>query len=120
MDITLYRQARADGGVRTGIDGDGATLLERFEPGADDSDPALVWFVDVLFRDVPLEDPAPDAAREFLRRQGPAVTPRLVQIADDELAAGVDLQQPLWRTVPDVNGVKAEVVASGARRLAAR
>jgi len=38
--ITFFRQARNDGGVRTGIEVEGQTVLSRFE-GEEADDPAL-------------------------------------------------------------------------------
>jgi len=45
--ITFYRQARRDGGIRTGIEIDQNTVLMRFDRGRKESDPALLWCVDV-------------------------------------------------------------------------
>ena len=45
--LNFFRQARVDGGIRTGIDIDGTTGIDRLERGTGEDDPALTWFVDL-------------------------------------------------------------------------
>ncbi len=44
--LVFYRQAREDGGVRTGIDVDGWSI-DHFQEGGGEPDPALRWFIDL-------------------------------------------------------------------------
>jgi hypothetical protein len=45
--LTFYRQKRIDGGIRMGLELDQETLFEEFEEGGPESDPVLVWYVDL-------------------------------------------------------------------------
>lgn len=45
--IEIYRQQRADGGIRTGLEVGGEQLLQSFEPGKGEPDPAIEWYVDI-------------------------------------------------------------------------
>jgi hypothetical protein len=46
--IGFFRQARFDRAVRSGVTVDGATVLHLFEPGDEDVNPAILWFVDFV------------------------------------------------------------------------
>ena len=97
--LTFFRQARADGGVRTGIDVDGATL-DHLEGGTND-DPALSWFVDVRFdgQDVPADLAQ---AQQWLREKETLVR-RAYEVLGRRLQVGLD---------PDVMPVQCEVPGS--------
>jgi hypothetical protein len=45
--IRFYRQERYDGGLRTGFGIDNQPALEEFQAGQGESDPALLWYVDL-------------------------------------------------------------------------
>jgi hypothetical protein len=116
--ITFFRQARRDGGVRTGIDIDDHTVLSRFEPGRRDEDPALLWYVDVrctgprLPRDV-------DAARQWLIRHGPQIREALDALAD-QVPEGLDPSEWPLQTTKRLSGATITVACSAVRRLEAR
>lgn len=121
--LTFYRQARADGGLRTGVDLDGMTLLEAFEPGGADHDPTLLWYVDLRGEgdDLPAE---PEAAQAWLRENAAAIRSGLAACAD-ELAVGLDLSAddvlPYQRNLPELpDGSRWQVVVSAIRRPEAR
>jgi hypothetical protein len=117
--LTFYRQARRDGGVRTGIDIDDDTVLVRFDPGREDSDPALLWYVDVRCRAARLPRDA-DAAREWLLRQAKTVKRLLDGLADD-VPAGADPDQwPLLKEARVNPGVTITVACSAMRRAEAQ
>lgn len=114
--ITFYRQERADGGTRTGIDVEGYTVLEWFKEGPDEGDPALVWYLDVRCIGETLPT-SPDEARHwFLARS------RLIRDALDSLAAdlgtGIDVGPwPVQRQISGAPpGVEMMVVCSAVRR----
>ncbi|CAN5870165.1 hypothetical protein BH23PLA1_BH23PLA1_02150 [soil metagenome] len=46
-ELIFYRQARIDGGLRTGIELNGQTLAERFENESSEPDPVLIWYVEL-------------------------------------------------------------------------
>ena len=64
-NLTFYRQARIDGGIRTGIELDGDTVFEHFEEGGPEPDPTLLWFVDLRCQGPGLPDD-PRQARDWL------------------------------------------------------
>lgn len=116
--ITFYRQSRRDGGVRTGIEIDGDTVLSRFDEGSSDVDPAIVWYVDVKCRGNALpHDPA--GARRFLIQHEGAIRAALVGLADN-IPAGIDpTAWPVRRATKSKSEVKIEVSGSAVRRLEA-
>ena len=123
QELTFYRQARHDGGIRTGIELDGVTtLLSVFQEGRPEQrdDPlgsSLVWYVDLRCRgeDLPTE---PEAARSWFLDRRESIVEGLSRLAD-LLAAGKDDSFPLrWSDFPAVPpGVQMEVVCSTIRRL---
>lgn len=118
--ITFYRQARRDGGIRTGIEVDGDAVLTRFEEGraAQDPDPAIVWYVDVKCRGSTLPT-NPDAARLWLIRQEKPIS-RLLTALADEIPAGIDpTDWPVRREERLPSKVQVVVTCSAVRRLEA-
>jgi hypothetical protein len=116
--ITFFRQARRDGGIRTGIDIDNQTVLSCFE-GAEEDDPALVWFVDVrcsgqrLPRDV-------EEARRWLERHEAQIAGVLEALAK-RLPEGLDPSEwPLKLTKRLTGQVSVTVACSAVRRVEAR
>jgi hypothetical protein len=113
--ITFFRQARRDGGIRTGVELDGDTLFSRFDEGASDDDPAIVWYVDVKFtgRTLPHD---PEGIRKFLVDCEASVARLLTELAAS-IPAGIDTT--LWpiRSAAKVGTVRVEVACSAVRRL---
>lgn len=118
--LAFYRQARVDGGMRTGVDWGDTPLLHEFQPGNDQDDPAITWYVDVEFdgEDLPAD---PEAARNWLVRRGTAVAAALRHLAD-ELLLGIDVGSwPLKRPISGLpRGVKGAVSCSASRRVDCR
>ena len=113
---TFYRQQRVDGAIRTGLDHDGWTVLERFEPGAAEEHPALLWHVDVGWTGKGLKFSSPEAARQWFLEQKDIAVPALRQAAE-QLQAGVDCFLPYRRDWSVPGGrLKMFVIASGIRR----
>jgi hypothetical protein len=118
-ELVFYRQMRVDGGVRTGISIDRSTGLERFEPGPDEdeSDPVLLWFIDVRCKasSIPRE---PEEARQWLIANAPWIVTGLDQVAE-ELSVGVDHDiLPFQRPIPEAPAkIHAQVVGSAMRRI---
>jgi hypothetical protein len=63
--LTFFRQKRLDGGIRSGIMLGENTVLDRFEEGEGDYDPALIWSVDLRCSGEGLPDTA-EGARQWL------------------------------------------------------
>lgn len=116
----FYRQARADGGVRTGVDGDDTPLLHEFQRGTDELDPIILWYVDVEFEGDALPANA-EEARRWLVRRASAIAKSLRAVAG-ELSAGIDVGSwPVKRSLPDLpQGVQAVVTCSAIRRIDCR
>lgn len=118
--LAFYRQARVDGGMRTGVDWDDTPLLHEFTPGSDDNDPALAWYVDVEFEGDTLPSGA-EEVRRWLMRRGATVATSLRTVAD-ELALGIDVATwPMKRSLGDLpRGVHATLSCSAMRRIECR
>jgi len=114
--LTFYKQARVDGGIRTGIDIDGTTVFGRFARGGEESDPALSWYVDVRAEGRSLPD-SPEEARHWFLEQAPVIKSGLIELAD-KLESGVDIESwPIaWPLVRGPKGARINIVVSAMRR----
>lgn len=129
--LTYYRQKRADGGIRSGVElgvelegGDigSETILDRFEMGEGDRDPALLWFVDVRCEGPGVPNDA-EAARQWLLSTSPTIEDGFARFADRLRRVGSDLDDyPLQSAdFPDEgDNVERRIVCSAIRRLDAR
>ena len=116
--INFYRQARVDGGKRTGVEIDGEPVLEWFERGSEPEDSALLWFVDIRCSGSSLPDEA-EAARDWLLKN--AIIQKGVRDVANELRAGIDFSAPISRRIPNVGkGITVEIFCSAMRRIEAR
>jgi hypothetical protein len=120
-ELTFYRQKRVDGGIRTGIDLDGASICEDFEPGEAERDPALRWYVDLRCSGDGLPGDA-DSAREWLLEHDAMIREGFSRYAE-ELAAGSDqddypLQWSGFQALPPK--VRMSIACSAIRRVDAR
>jgi hypothetical protein len=116
--ITFFRQARRDGGIRTGIDIDDQTVLSRFD-GPEDDDPTLLWYVDVRCSGPRLPRDA-EAARQWLERNAKPIVAALEALAD-RVPTGLDpSESPLKLSRRLSNGVSVTVACSAVRRAEAR
>jgi hypothetical protein len=121
-ELSFYRQKRYDGGVRTGIELDGETILGIFDEGPPDEQDnpmgsALLWYVDVRCRGEDLPDGA-EAARGWLIEHAEPILSGLHSLSEN-LAVGLDDGGPIvWRDFPQsAQGVTLEVVCSSIRRI---
>jgi hypothetical protein len=115
--ITLYRQKRRDGGVHHGLLLNGGNAWEHFAPGEDDTDPVLLWFVDIRAEGQSLPQD-PELAREWLLQNARLINKALRGLAK-ELRAGIDFNAlPLQHDVPGApDGVRIRIVCSAMRRF---
>jgi len=88
--LTFYRQYRADGAVRTGIELDEDMIFERYEEGAPESDPTLLWYVDLrcIGPELPTD---PRAAKQWFLEHEQIIRAGFTQCAA-EVEAGRDLE----------------------------
>ena len=116
--LTFFHQKRRDAAVRTGIEVNDEMVLSRFTAGTEESNSALLWYIDVRCASadsIPVEAPA---ARAFFYENEEAIKAGLRAMAD-ELRAGMDADLwPLRRPVSGLpEGVTAEVVCSATKRI---
>jgi hypothetical protein len=118
--LILFQQARVDGGVRTGMEVDGTTAFMDFQEGAEEYDPALLWYIDLTCEGELLPHDA-EAARQWLRGASPAVV-RALETAAEELRLGFDSDvRPFERSFPDaIPSVNLVLCASAMRRVEGR
>jgi hypothetical protein len=113
--LTLYRQVRKDGGIRTGVEVNDEPVLGRFEQGDKETDSALDWYVDVRCSVSRLGNDPEDARRRLLEHAG-AIQAALVTLAE-ELKVGMDFSSVLRRKVTGTpSGIQIEIVCSAVRR----
>lgn len=116
-EVTFYHQERVDGGHRSGLDVDGESALQRFVPGGEDSNPALVWYVDVVFTtDAP--PPTQEEALVWIEQHEPDVAEAL-QAAAESLSCGIDTDYAPWRYDFPGRFGSVRVSVSAIRRVAA-
>jgi hypothetical protein len=115
--LSFYRQARVDGGIRTGIDVDWDPAWEGYEPGGEESDPALLWYVDVRCEGESLPRDR-DRVRQWFLDLSPTLKPALAALAS-KLRVGYDDEAvPYQFPVPGTPaGVSVVIVCSAVRGL---
>lgn len=111
--ISFYRQARADGGIRTGITVNDLEVMGSFAGNQADTDPSLLWFVDVTcVGRLPMNR---DAARNWLLENGAVISAKLDRLGT-KLETGIDVAWPITKTELE-KGIKIKVTCSAIRRL---
>jgi hypothetical protein len=116
--ITFYRQKRIDGGIRTGVEVGGNTVLSTFKSGRGEHDPALVWYVDVICKGQKLPEGS-EEARRWLVDHNKNVQQLLNALAE-RVVEGVDPDDWPIRQEGNSHGVKITISCSTVRRLEAR
>lgn len=115
--LVFYRQCRVDGGIRTGIDVDGAIAYGLFEEGDSDDNPRLRWFVD-LRCEGPRLPKSDQAARKWFLDHAEIIKDGFARCAE-EIRAGIDPEQSpfFWSDFADVpTGVSMKIVVAAVRR----
>ncbi|MCC7083854.1 MAG: hypothetical protein IT427_02475 [Pirellulales bacterium] len=81
-------QRRFDGGIRSGHGVNDSSVLHHFESGAEDFDPALLWYIDIAMDGPSLPDES-GTARQWLVRHSRQIE-RELRKAAEHLPIGVD------------------------------
>lgn len=116
--LTFYRQGRADGGIRTGIELDGDTVFGQFEEGGPEPDPVLLWYVDLRCQGPGLPDDAHGAKRWLLDHEEIIRDGFLRWAAELEAGADVELYPLQWSHFSDVpRGVEMTIACATNRRI---
>jgi hypothetical protein len=118
--ISFYRQARGDGGIRSGIDVNGEEMWSLFEAGPGEADPALDWYVDVEWSGPSLPTEA-EAVKALLVAQQSQVGQACSTLAS-RLEVGIDAEAaPFAQSFdPGMSGVTAGVFCSAVHRVSGR
>jgi len=118
--LTFYQQTRSDGGVRTGVSIDGIDILQDFQEGDGECDPALLWYIDLRFEADSLPQDV-GGVRDFLLVNSDETTHFLTE-SSDELQPGFDPDiQPYRREgVFRSGGCRLHLLASAVRRIEGR
>jgi len=116
--IRFYQQQRNDGGLRSGLGIDEEPVLHEYVAGGRDSDPALLWYVDVVATSNILTSD-PELARDWLTQHGKPIKHTLRSLAD-RLEIGLD-ETANWPYSASVShlprGTTGQVSVSAVRRL---
>jgi hypothetical protein len=115
--LTLYRQARVDGRVRSGIEVDDGRVWESFSESKEEEDPTLLWYIDVRCKGNRLPRD-PQEARDWFLQMAQLVNGQLVAAADT-LQVGIDADfVPYMGPITKArDGSSIQVVVSVTRRL---
>lgn len=100
-----------------GVELDGELLLHRFDEGSDESDPGLLWFIDIVCGGVRLPFEA-EAVRDWLLEQNQTMSGALSEFCT-AIAAGIDANsRPLKKEFPTaLPPVKLTISCSAVRRV---
>jgi hypothetical protein len=116
--FNFFRQGRADGAVRAGVSVNEVSVLQLYHPSNSESNPALLWYVDIQVEGRSLPD-EPEQARAWLLEQSELIK-RALKSAADELEIGLDVD--VWPYVSKLRGtpagVRGSLAVSGVRGLA--
>lgn len=118
--IVFFRQSRADGGVRTGLDIDEETILQRFEDGTGEVDPVLTWFVDLRCEGVSLPHET-EKAYQWLLAHSTVITDGFLALANVlDLGLDTDVYPLSWDIPNPPAGVRMSIVCSAMRKSSGR
>ena len=116
--LRFYQQERYDGGLRTGVGIDSQTLLQEFRPGSEESDPALLWYVDVVLEVERLPKHA-EEARSWLIKYSAAIVSSLRALSERlEIGLDNDSKWPYEARIAGLpRGIRGRIVLSAIGRL---
>jgi hypothetical protein len=116
--LTFYRQGRADGATRTGIELEDETIFESYEDSGPHRDPTLLWYVDLRCKGsaIPAE---PQEARQWLLDNAEAIRAGFSRCAlDFEAGRDIDLYPLLWSKFSGVpTGAELTIACATNRRI---
>jgi hypothetical protein len=106
--LTFYRQGRADGAIRTGIELDDEMIFECYEKSGSEVDPTLLWYMDLRCKGSAVPSEAQEA-RQWLLDHEDVIRAGFLRCAHDfEAGRDVDLCPLLWSEfsgIPDHVGM---------------
>jgi hypothetical protein len=120
--LTFYRQKRVDSGIRTGVELGQTPIWEQFDPGEDERDPSLLWYVDVRFDGPGVPTEVEQVGHWLLSTKG-IIEGGLASFADQLRRVGADKDDypMIWSGFPEINdGVVRAIACSAVRRIDSR
>jgi hypothetical protein len=114
--LVFYRQKRYDGGIRTGVELDDDRVADWFDPGPDENDRVLLWYVDLRCEGSGVPD-EPELVLDWLLEHGPIIRDGFLRCAD-HLRNGFDpdIYTVRWTDFRDLPPEVAMLIASSAIR----
>jgi hypothetical protein len=114
--LVFYRQKRYDGGIRTGVELDDDRVADWFEPGPDEFDRALLWYIDLRCEGNGVPD-EPELALDWLTEHGLTIRDGFSRFAD-HLRNGFDpdIYTVRWTDFRDVPHDVTMLIATSAPR----
>lgn len=118
-EFNFFRQQRQDGGIRSGLNLDEDLCWHSYEPGGEEDDPALSWYVDVRGKGAGVPSD-PEELRDWLINLADPIRSEFLELAD-HFEVGVD--DNVWPVRWSVSSLppdtSVEIVFSAARRIGA-
>lgn len=87
--INIFYQVRQDGGVRFGLEVDGELILHDFHEGQAESDPVLVWYIDLRCKSDDSSFADPESAQLWLSSHANDIQEALLDVSR-KFNSGVD------------------------------
>jgi hypothetical protein len=116
--LTFYKQGRADGAIRTGIELDEDMIFERYQESGADVDPTLLWYVDLRCTGPGLPED-PQDSKQWLLDHEEIIREGFSRCASDfEAGRDVELYPILWSKFSEIpEDVEMMIVCATNRRI---
>jgi hypothetical protein len=116
--LTFYRQGRADGAIRTGIELDEDTIFETYEASGSEVDPTLLWYIDLRCKGPGIPSD-PQEAKRWLLDHAEIVREGFLRCASEfEAGRDVELYPILWSKFHELpEGVEITIACATNRRI---
>ncbi len=116
--LTFYRQGRADGAMRTGIELDEDTIFETYEDSGPEIDPTLLWYVDLRCKGPGIPSD-PQEAKRWLLDHSEIIRDGFLRCASEfEAGRDVDAYPILWSNFSDLpRDVEMTIACATNRRI---
>lgn len=116
--LTFFYHKRKDAAVRIGVEVEEDRVLERYIPGQENSDSALLWYIDVRCSTDEEISADSEAVRKFFLKLSTPIQVALKSVAN-ELSVGLDsdIWPNKWGLKNLPQGISGEIVCSATRRI---
>jgi hypothetical protein len=116
--LTFYRQGRADGAIRTGIELDEDTIFETYEASGSEVDPTLLWYIDLRCKGPGIPSD-PQEAKHWLLDSEAIIRAGFSRCANEfEAGRDVELYPIFWSKFHELpEGVEITIACATNRRI---